>query len=172
MLDKIIEVYSEVHQPPLPSPNRPPPLTTLQDTNSRPLDPTTRENLARLTINFLHGVSAAAFTIPETYEIASFVASSILRRARHLNIPIKSIAERIHIPYKVTVEMYRNRASKNVGNPMRSNKEVRLDWETKVAEGCFLESERVTLAFLMSMACYVRLAASYSNARQEGYSLS
>jgi len=125
-------------------------------------------------MKFFIGVSAAATTIPETYEIASFVSSSILRRTRQLNIPIpiKSIAKKILYPYKVTVEMYRKRAEKDVGNPMRSNKEVRLDWGTKMAEGCFLESERVTLAFLMSMACYMRLAASFSKARQKEYFLS
>lgn len=38
-----------------------------------------------------------------------------------------------------------------------------------MAEGNFLDSERIVLAFLMSMACYVRLAASFSNSRQEAH---
>lgn len=65
--------------------------------------------------------------------------------------------------------MYRRRAAKDAGHPLRSNKEVRLDWDTKMAEGNFLDSERIVLAFLMSMACYVRLAASFSNSRQEAH---
>jgi hypothetical protein len=64
--------------------------------------------------------------------------------------------------------MYRKRAEKDVGDPMRSNKEMGLDWEMKMAEGG-VESERIVLAFLMSMACYVRLVASFSNARQGDY---
>jgi len=54
-----------------------------------------------------------------------------------------------------------------VGNPRRSSREVRLDWDTKMEEGVFLESERVTLAFLMSMGCYVRLAAILRNDGRE-----
>lgn len=63
--------------------------------------------------------------------------------------------------------MFRDSAARSGGDPRREYKEVRLDWDTKMEDWWFLESERVTLAFLMSMACYIRLAAILSNEGRE-----
>lgn len=65
------------------------------------------------------------------------------------------------------MDIFRDNAARNVGEMGRENREVRLDWDWRMEEGCFLESERVCLAFLMSLACYVRLAAMLPNSGRE-----